>query len=312
MTSDVKQNIKYNFELLNYILNRDNSKLSINTYDKLTRNTTIYFICNCGIEHSKDFIYLLKKGGAFCSDCTSKNRKKKCINTCMQRYGVDNPLKDKNIKNKQEATCIERYGQPNPLLCDKFQEKRKNTMILNYGVINPSENSLIQEKRKQVFIDKYGVDNPLKNKSIKDKQNATILSKYGVENISQNQTIQEKIQHSSLKFKEYKMPSGEIRKIQGYENLALNELLNYYSENEIKTRRKDVPRIQYSHNEKDRYYFPDIFIPNKNLLIEVKSEYTFNINIDINYKKRDACITNGYNYEFWIYDNNGNNKRIEY
>jgi len=311
MEKTTNKQIKYNLELLNYILERDNAKLDTNNLEKITRQTTIYFICQCNIQFNKKFIYAYKKGGAFCKDCTYKNRKKKTINTCIQKYGVENPLQNKDIKNKQENTCIRKYGKINPLLCAEIQEKRKNTMIQNYGVDNPSNSKEIQEKRKSIFVEKYGVDNPLKNKVIKEKQNITIIEKYGVENISQNQHIQEKIQYNSRKFKEFKMPSGQIRKIQGFEHLALNELLQNYDETLIKTDRKDVPRIKYKYDDTVKYYFPDIFIPHENKLIEVKSEYTLNSNIKLNYSKRDACIEQGYKYEFWIYNNKGMNKRVE-
>jgi len=39
------------------------------------------------------------------------------------------------------------------------------------------------------------------------------------------------------------MPSGDIRKVQGYEPFALDILVKKYKEDDIKTDRKDIPRI---------------------------------------------------------------------
>ena len=46
-----------------------------------------------------------------------------------------------------------------------------------------------------------------------------------------------KSEKSSKKFKQYKLPSGEIRNIQGYEHLALNELVEIFNEDYIITDR---------------------------------------------------------------------------
>ena len=101
------------------------------------------------------------------------------------------------------------------------------------------------------------------------------------------------------------MPSGTTRKVQGYEPFALDILLKQYTEEQIITNRKDVPRIKYTANEKDRYYFPDIFIPHENKLIEVKSTWTIRIHKDTNQLKKDMCIALGYNYEIWCFNTKG-------
>ena len=49
------------------------------------------------------------------------------------------------------------------------------------------------------------------------------------------------------------MPSGEIRRIQGYENFALDELIKIYSEDNIKTGKKNIPRVKINTSLKDEY-----------------------------------------------------------
>jgi hypothetical protein len=105
------------------------------------------------------------------------------------------------------------------------------------------------------------------------------------------------------------MPSGEIRHVQGYEPFAIDNLLKSYTEEQIKTNRKDIPRIDYQHNNKTRYYFPDIYIPHINKIIEVKSQWTYKYKTDIIKIKGDACIESGYNYEVWIFNTKG--ERVE-
>lgn len=102
------------------------------------------------------------------------------------------------------------------------------------------------------------------------------------------------------------MPSGEIRKVQGYEPFALDELVKIYEETDIITDRKDIPRICYKIEDKQKYYFPDIYIKSQNKIIEVKSDWTYKCKEDNIQEKSNATKTEGYNYEMWIYDGKGN------
>ena len=52
------------------------------------------------------------------------------------------------------------------------------------------------------------------------------------------------------------------------------------------------------HHKVHRYYV-DIFIPNENRMIEVKSNYTYEK--DGVQEKKDACLRAGFTYEIWIY-----------
>jgi hypothetical protein len=101
------------------------------------------------------------------------------------------------------------------------------------------------------------------------------------------------------------MPSGAIRKVQGYEPYALDELVKLYTEEQIKTDCKDIPYIDYVIEGKKRRYFPDIYIPHENRIIEVKSTWTYSCKTDYIKEKRQTCIDTGYKYETWCYDRSG-------
>ena len=121
----------------------------------------------------------------------------------------------------------------------------------------------------------------------------------------------EKAQCNAKMFKEYKMPSGEIRKVQGFEPFALDELLKTYTEDQIKTDRKDVGRIPYKLDGKQKYYFPDIAIPHENKIIEVKSTWTYNIEPELIRSKAEATKAKGFDYEIWVFDSKGNRVNME-
>lgn len=87
----------------------------------------------------------------------------------------------------------------------------------------------------------------------------------------------------------------------------MDELLNIYTEEEIACR-NDMPEIWYFENGKNHRYYPDIYIPRDNLLIEVKSEWTYRGKEEwyfTNLLKKQACIDAGYNYQLMLYDGNG-------
>lgn len=102
------------------------------------------------------------------------------------------------------------------------------------------------------------------------------------------------------------MPSGNIINVQGYESYALNELIKIYDESDIITNRKEIPRISYKIEDKQKYYFPDIYIKSINKIIEVKSIWTYKCKEDKIQKKSNATKLAGYDYEIWIYDKKGN------
>lgn len=146
------------------------------------------------------------------------------------------------------------------------------------------------------------------------KKEETFLNNYGVTHGAQSPIIQEKISKSGKFWKEYSMPSGKIVKFQGYENRALDDLLNNgILEDEIDIHCKTIKKeFMYYFNGMYRAYLPDIYVPYTNTIIEVKSEYIFKKELQQNIQKAKCCIAQGYEFEFWIYENSKKtkNKRI--
>lgn len=69
---------------------------------------------------------------------------------------------------------------------------------------------------------------------------------------------------------------------------------------------KDVPTIKYDYFEnKERVYHPDIYVKSQNLLVEVKSDYTFCSEKEKNLAKWKAAFSSEYNFEIYIYGRKG-------
>jgi hypothetical protein len=274
-------------------------------------------------------------------------KKEKTIRTNIEKYGVDNPMKSESVKKKVTNTklnkygsstynnsekskkaCQEKYGVDNISQLDIIKEKKKQTFLKNYGVEHGLQDHNIRElgkktclkkygneyyfktedykiKTKQKCLEKYNVEHYAQSLDFKNKFKNTCIGKYGVEHISHIPGIHEK--QNAYKYKEYTLPSGRIVKVQGYEDRALDILLEQYNEHDLLISAKNIFKefggIKYKgNNGKEHYYYPDIYIKSKHKIIEVKSNYTFYKDYDKNMLKKQACLEKGLNFEFMILD----------
>lgn len=220
------------------------------------------------------------------------------------------------VKETKKKKIIEKYGVENISQSKKIKEKKKETWIKNYGVDNPSKAEVnvqkikdawpeSKKKREKTWLKKYGVDSYAKTEEFKEKRKKTWLEKYGVDNPTKNSEIAHKVFVSNSK-SEYRtktliLPSGKEVRYQGNEDKVILDLLKSgLAEDEIITGPGNVPHIRYTFKGKTHRYYPDIYIPKFNLLIEVKSLYTWKKYKQKNLAKRAASKEAGYAYTFSI------------
>jgi len=234
---------------------------------------------------------------------TVKDKKKQ---TTLENHGVEFPQQSSIVRKKSTNKCLLTHGVENPSQSTLVQKKKQATCNLHYGTNFPAQADVIKERTKQTCMATYGVEHSLQAPEVRARGIATNLLTYGVEHPSQNVEVMERTQKNAKKYKEFKMPSGAIRKVQGYEPFALRDLFAAsYTEEQIMTNRKDVPHLAYDVGGKKRVYFPDIFIPHENKIIEVKSTWTFKCKADNIELKKKACLDGGYSYELWCYNAKG-------
>lgn len=270
-------------------------------------------------------------------DIDAITAKRKASN--IARYGVTNVAQTDFVRDKLRITTA--------ATADIRTAKTIETNLSNHGVASTNSLQSVKDKKKESFMEKYGVDHQLKiseialsvsrknsenaverlavarltkletygdeNYNNRDKYKETCIEQFGVENPSQNAEIHTKKIKNGYKSKQYIMPSGKIIFIQGWENKALDDLLKKYTEDEICVTTADIPRITY-HDEKGKkhYYFPDFYIPKDNIIVEIKSEWTYNKNIPRHNMKRDACLAQGYNFKFMIYEKSNEYRQLEW
>ncbi len=232
-----------------------------------------------------------------------------CCNSCSSVNYWDNAtddfIKERTIKLKK--TFLERTGED---WCSKTQEHRdkiKATSIKKFGCTHFTQNEEVINKSKETFDKLYGgqgAASPL----IAEKIKSTTLKNHGVEYAWQIPGVQDKIQASRFALKDYVFPSGRIEKVQGYEPRALDMLLlEGISEEDIVVSRQDISDligpIFYEKNGQKSRYFPDFYIKSLNLVVEVKSLFTYNgYDHDEVLLKREATIALGFNYRFMVFE----------
>ena len=167
---------------------------------------------------------------------------------------------------KREKICIERYGVKNYVQTEEFKTKSKETCKEKYGEEFYQKTKDYVKKIKETCKEKYGVNNVMQSKEIFQKQ-------------------------LSSAFKSYK-----FKKVTYQGEYELDFLKKYYDIISI----EDGPSINYKLNGDDKVYHSDFYLPEYNLIVEIKSNYTYDYDLSMNLKKQEYSIKNGYNFLFII------------
>jgi hypothetical protein len=204
------------------------------------------------------------------------------------------------IKKLAKQTLQEKYGVDNPMDLPGMAEQRKKHFIKKYGVENPSSNEHVKQKRITTMMERYGVPHNLINWQEK------FFNKFGVHNPAHVPEIAERLCYNRFKKrKKYFLSTGEVIHLQGYEPFGFDYLQTLYQENQIRYRKKDMPELWYTWKEKTRRYYCDFFVPDDNLVIEIKSTFTLIRDLDIVKKKILSAQTNGYKILLLVFDRYG-------
>jgi hypothetical protein len=148
-------------------------------------------ICSreCSIKYTSQKVQksMFEKYGSI-SAFGNKNIIKKSKETMLLRYGKEHFTNSEKTKQ----TCLEKYGVENPYQIKETKEKIRQTNLKNRGVTSPMQSKEVREKSKQTCLEKYGVECSLQNKEINEKRKKTMIERYGVEYSAQNKWIREK------------------------------------------------------------------------------------------------------------------------
>jgi hypothetical protein len=276
----------------------------------------------CGFENkiSKSNYTINKKNGGFY--CCKKCNRVKFKNTCREKYGIenvfqvdevkdDNPFKSENIKEKIRNVLLDKYGKECYIQTEDYKIKSKITNLNNFGVEYPMQSDLVKKKSRKKCLEKYGFPCVLQNEDIKRKIRNTNIEKYGFPCVLQNEDIKRKMRNTNIEKYGVSYPSQSelfLNKALKLKIKPYNDKLYYQGTYELDFLNlcnrigiidiiKRGPTIKYND---DKVYYPDFFIDKYNLIIEIKSKYTYNLHLEKNEKKMNSCIDYGYDFLFII------------
>ena len=222
--------------------------------------------------------------------------------TSLEKYGCECPLQNATVREKSVTTNLEKYGCEYALQNAEVQEKWRATTFEIYGFQYALQNAEIKEKSKATNLEKYGYEHAAQNKDVEEKRKVTNFERLGCEYPMQNAQVFERNKKAQFKRKLYRFPSGKEVDIQGYEPFALDLLLSQsILEEDVILGFDTMPCIMYEHNDTMHRYYPDIFIPSQNKIVEVKSEYTYKVAREVAHLKMQACQDAGLAAEIWIF-----------
>ena len=104
------------------------------------------------------------------------------------------------VRCKAKETCISRYGVDNPFQDAGVKDKIKLSNLENHGVEYPMQSAVIMGKAIATNQSRYGVDRPLQNKEISDKAIATMHAKFGGHPMANNELRSVIIKANRVKF----------------------------------------------------------------------------------------------------------------
>ena len=192
----------------------------------------------------------------------------------MEKYGVDNYSKTDEYKEKVKKTSMEKYGVDSPNKSNSIKIKKVQSMINKYGFISNSMTEVSKNKLKETNMQRYGVEYPMQVVEFFNKQQKSSFSILEFEDTE--------LYYQSTYELDFLLKMKEVGQIH---NIRRGKVIYYY-ENGLK-----------------RAHFPDFYMENLNIIIEIKSNYTYNKYLDRNILKQKACVDIGYNY-LYIIDKN--------
>ena len=213
------------------------------------------------------------------------------------KFGYHKTCGDKSCVNSSRVNSnklhnLKYYGVENCMQRNDVKKKFKNTMLERHGVEFSQQSDILKQKTRNTCIKHFGENHHMKNEFIKNKRLETIVRNDNFPGF--------------FKYKNYTFPSGNKVRIQGYENIALDKLLEQYDECDILCKASEICNkigvIRYHHGGIKHRFVPDIYIISINKIIEVKSRWTYGLHLEINKLKQQACIDAGFSFEFMFMD----------
>lgn len=101
---------------------------------------------------------------------SGKDKRKEKQKETSQKISIKLKEQDSDGMTSLQRTCLDKYGVTNPMKSQTIVNKLKETFLEQYGVEWITQSEPIKEKIKSAMLKKYGVDNYVKTEEYKQKQ----------------------------------------------------------------------------------------------------------------------------------------------
>lgn len=267
---------------LSYPIEIDSFEELLELKNKYQQKQKIIFICSsCNQKAIRNLKPSLRWGKLLCTHCAlgegirqveSKDldywqkRNQKTKETCLQKYGVENPSQLQWVKDKKEQTSLKHYSTK----CFWNSDESKKRMKEKYGVENIFYSEKLQKQIHQKLQDNGGCGNA--RKSTYDKMKKTCKINFGVDNIFKSKSTQRNIKKI---LKERYGFEHAPRNIYKYNNLNFDskpELAFWiYCKDHNLNIKRESKVFEYYFNNKKHLTYIDFELDNK--LIEIKGDH---------------------------------------
>ncbi|SIP86102.1 Putative Vsr/MutH/archaeal HJR family nuclease [Pacmanvirus A23] len=244
---------------------------------EFNNTTPLIYICRCGGKGATLLTHF--KNGTRCLKCRTERTRE----TCMEKYGVKCPTMTNDVKEKIKQSVLGKYGVENPFQSEEIKNKIKQNNLVKHGVEYNSQREDVKALMVETNIKKYGVSHPMQDPLMRDKMTK-----------------------AAYKMKEIIGPNGKVFQYQGYEGVIIKKLIadgikenDLFTETEL-NENNQMPEFWYEFDNKKHRYYPDLFIKSQNRFVEIKSEYTMNINPEKVLAKADCVFYADYKMDIYV------------
>lgn len=222
---------------------------------------------------------------------------------------IRNPKESRNTAIYNEGYGKSKAKIKDQSIIDSIIEEYKNggscvEMGLRYKVTHKTILNILRKNNVTIRSNTESQNHSYTKQRVIDAN----MKKFGVRSAMQHPDIFEKSNLNRYKYKTCVINEVTFDRLQGYEEQGIRYLLDKHPDitiHDIKAGRcQDLPKIKYQYDI-ERIYFPDIYIPKLKLLVEIKCEYTFKNNLEMNLAKQKASFDAGYNHLIIIFSDDG-------
>ena len=289
----------------------------------ISNKKPLEYLCSCGSKTVYKITLNSLDRGDRCVECR-QNRMKK---TNQKRFGYDY-ISQVPEKKKAVLKGIQKYIVEKKHTLEELQEIYKqggcvllaieykdNKTLMKFKCVcgkigentfncfdkgqRCSDNTCMDIRKKKTNVEKFGAISYTGTEEYNERRAATCIERYGTEFAAQSVEVQNKIEKSGYTYKIYTFPSGRQENVQGYEPFGINHLLKTYNETELIFGRVNQPEIwYYRDDDKLHRYFSDIYIPKANLIVEIKSTWTYKKGLEEGKLQQQEAVCKGLGYNY--------------